>query len=66
MFRYLGIKTEQELQVDINLLKWFCTLSLRNAIRYNYTYVGKNLEGVAAWIPPGKFVWTMKRKPQLY
>ena len=54
MFRYLGIKTRQELQVDVNLLKWFCYLSLCNAIKYNYIYAGKNLEGVAAWIPPGK------------
>ena len=54
MFRYLGIKTGQELRVDVNLLKWFCDLSLHNVMKYNCIYVSKNLEGVAAWIPPGK------------
>ena len=54
MFRYLGIKTGQESRVDVNVLRWFCNLSLRNASQHNYTYTSDNLEGVAAWIPPGK------------
>ena len=54
IFRYLGIKTGQERQVDENLLQWFCNLSLRNVIKHNCIYRSENLEGVAAWIPPGK------------
>lgn len=59
MFRYLGIKTEQEFRVDVNLLKWFCDLSLRNCIKYKYAYRSKNFEGVAIWIPPGKAEMTI-------
>ena len=55
MFRYLGIKSEQGSQVDVNTLKWFCNLSLRNGLRYNRTYTTLgDLKGVAVWIPPGK------------
>ena len=54
MFRYLGIKANQEGQVNANALKWYCRLNLRNCLPYGRIYAAKDLKGVAAWIPPGK------------
>ena len=55
MFRYLGIGEAEQARVNVNALKWFCRIGLRNCQTYNHIYTtAGDLKGVAAWIPPGK------------
>ena len=52
MFRYLTPEAEK---TRVNALKWFCKIGLRNCQIYNHIYTTPgDLQGVAAWIPPGK------------
>ena len=54
MFRYLGIGEAEQARVNVDALKWFCKMGLRNCHSYNHVYTTNNLKGIAAWIPPGK------------
>ena len=55
MFRYLGIGEAEQARVNVDALKWFCKMGLRNCQPYNHIYTtADDLKGVAAWIPPGK------------
>jgi GNAT superfamily N-acetyltransferase len=55
MFRYLGIGEAEQVRVNVNALKWFCRMGLRNCQPYNHIYTtAGDLKGVAVWIPPEK------------
>lgn len=55
MFRYLGIGEAEQARINVNALKWFCKMGLRNCQPFNHIYTtAGDLKGVAAWIPPGK------------
>lgn len=55
MFRYLGIGEAEQARVNVNALKWFCKMGLRNCHPYHHIYTtAGDLKGVAAWIPPEK------------
>ena len=51
MFRYLMPEVEQ---ARVKTLKWFLQMGLRNCQKHNHIYTTSDLQGVAAWIPPGK------------
>ena len=51
MFRYLMPEVEQ---ARVKTLKWFFQMGLRNCQKHNHIYTTSDLQGVAAWIPPGK------------
>ena len=54
VFRYLGIGEGKQARVNVNALKWFCKMGLRNCHSYSHIYTTDDLKGVAAWTPPGK------------
>jgi ribosomal protein S18 acetylase RimI-like enzyme len=52
IFAYLSDRPEKERR---ELIKWFVKVALDYSYEYGQIYTTKNLDGVAIWIPPGKF-----------
>ncbi|NJO41565.1 MAG: GNAT family N-acetyltransferase [Cyanobacteria bacterium CRU_2_1] len=52
-YRYIFPETEER---KLHHITWLCTLSLRYAQPYGFTYTTENsLKGAAVWIPPGQY-----------
>ncbi|WP_242028476.1 hypothetical protein [Pseudanabaena sp. FACHB-2040] len=52
VFSYL---TPDDPELRLKALTWLMTRAISYCIQYQHVYITSNLQGIAAWLPPGEF-----------